>query len=210
MNSTPRCPECTCSQLSPSHLNLIRAAAGQLRRRLAPTVEPGDLIGDGYVGLRSALRRFDASRGVPFEHFALRRIRGAMLDGLRQRDFPHRRSRRHDLSAPQFQPLDPDELLDHSYSQPRPAKRLWVQSQLQRLPRRTRLVLQLYYLEAMPMAAIAVCLGISQPRVCQLHAAGLRKLRSQIHTRDPDVANPCAAALRKTSRPRDTASARGV
>ncbi|WP_428940507.1 sigma-70 family RNA polymerase sigma factor [Fontivita pretiosa] len=210
MNRTPQRPQCTWSQLSPSHLNLIRAMAGQLRRRLPPTVEPGDLIGDGYVGLRSAMKRFDPSRGVPFEQFALRRIRGAMLDGLRQRDFPHRRSRRDDLPTPQFQPLDPDQLLDRSHALSRLVQRLWLQNQLQHLPRRTRLVLQLYYLEAVPMAAIAVCLGISQPRVCQLHAAGLRKLRRQIHTAGPDVANPNRATLGKTSRPRDTASARGV
>ncbi|HWP39874.1 MAG TPA: sigma-70 family RNA polymerase sigma factor [Tepidisphaeraceae bacterium] len=210
MNSTPHSPACTCSPLSSSHLNLIRAVAGQLRRRLPPTVEPGELIGDGYFGLRSAIRRFDPSRGVPFQHFALRRIRGAMLDGLRQRDFPQRRSSQPNLPPPRFQPLDPDQLLDHSHMHSRLVQQSWVQNQLQHLPRRTRLVLQLYYLEALPMAAIAVCLGISQPRVCQLHAAALRKLRGQIRTAGPAAVRRPQPVIRKTSRPRDTASARGV
>ena len=55
----------------------------------------------GLIGLSEALPRFDAAHGVPFEAYATRRIRGAMLDELRRNDWVSRDDRRHqrDISA---------------------------------------------------------------------------------------------------------------
>jgi RNA polymerase sigma factor for flagellar operon FliA len=72
----------------------------QLARRVAATmphsIDIGDLVQDGVIGLIDAAQRFDESRGIKFETFAERRIRGAMIDALRKDAWPRgvRRQRR--------------------------------------------------------------------------------------------------------------------
>jgi RNA polymerase sigma factor for flagellar operon FliA len=62
----------------------IKPIALRLRRTLGRAAEVEDLISYGQSGLLEAARRFDPERGVPFRAFANFRIRGAMLDGIRQ------------------------------------------------------------------------------------------------------------------------------
>jgi RNA polymerase sigma factor for flagellar operon FliA len=72
----------------------------QLARRVAATmphsIDIGDLVQDGVIGLIDAAARFDEARGIKFETFAERRIRGAMIDALRKDAWPRgvRRQRR--------------------------------------------------------------------------------------------------------------------
>src|ERR671912_1019076 len=72
----------------------------QLARRVAATmphsIDIGDLVQDGVIGLIDAARRFDEERGIKFETFAERRVRGAMIDALRRDAWPRgvRRQRR--------------------------------------------------------------------------------------------------------------------
>src|SRR5216110_1066290 len=72
----------------------------QLARRVAATmphsIDIGDLVQDGVIGLIDAAHRFDESRGIKFETFAERRVRGAMIDALRRDAWPRgvRRQRR--------------------------------------------------------------------------------------------------------------------
>jgi RNA polymerase sigma factor for flagellar operon FliA len=60
----------------------------QLARRVAATmphsIDIGDLVQDGVIGLIDAAHRFDEGRGIKFETFAERRIRGAMPRGVRR------------------------------------------------------------------------------------------------------------------------------
>jgi RNA polymerase sigma factor FliA len=71
-----------------------------LARRMASTmphsIDLGDLVQDGVLGLIDAAHRFDADRGIKFETFAERRVRGAMIDALRRDAWPRgvRRVRR--------------------------------------------------------------------------------------------------------------------
>ena len=71
-----------------------------LARRMASTmphsIDLGDLVQDGVLGLMDAAHRFDARRGIKFETFAERRVRGAMIDALRRDAWPRgvRRVRR--------------------------------------------------------------------------------------------------------------------
>jgi RNA polymerase sigma factor for flagellar operon FliA len=60
------------------------------------SIDVGDLVQDGVIGLIDAAHRFDESRGIKFETFAERRIRGAMIDALRRDAWPRgvRRVRR--------------------------------------------------------------------------------------------------------------------
>jgi RNA polymerase sigma factor for flagellar operon FliA len=67
-----------------AELDLVDLIARQLGRRVSRTVSLDDLRSFGREGLLQAARTFDASRGVPFRRWANVRIRGAMIDGLRQ------------------------------------------------------------------------------------------------------------------------------
>ena len=60
------------------------------------SIDIGDLVQDGVLGLIDAANRFDEDRGIKFETFAERRVRGAMIDALRKDAWPRgvRRQRR--------------------------------------------------------------------------------------------------------------------
>jgi RNA polymerase sigma factor for flagellar operon FliA len=74
-----------------AELDLVDVIARQLGRRIAPLVTLDDLRSFGREGLLHAARSFDESRGVPFRRWANIRIRGAMIDGVRQwGDLPRR------------------------------------------------------------------------------------------------------------------------
>ena len=79
--------------LADRHLPCIWRVAGQLARRLAPNVQPEDLIAAGYEGLLDAARRFDPARTTRFDVYAEHRVRGAMLDALRDFDLVGRTTR---------------------------------------------------------------------------------------------------------------------
>ena len=89
-------------QIAAEHPRVIAAIpfVEQLARRVAATmphsIDIGDLVQDGVIGLIDAAHRFDESRGIKFETFAERRIRGAMIDALRKDAWPRgvRRQRR--------------------------------------------------------------------------------------------------------------------
>ncbi|HEU4582814.1 MAG TPA: sigma-70 family RNA polymerase sigma factor [Polyangiaceae bacterium] len=65
-------------------LPAVKPIAIRLKRSLGRVAELDDLISYGQAGLLAAARRYDPERGVPFRAFANFRIRGAMLDGIRQ------------------------------------------------------------------------------------------------------------------------------
>ena len=73
---------------------LVRRLAHHMMAKLPPSVEVDDLIQVGLMGLADALTRYEASQGVQFETFATQRIRGAMLDELRENDWMSRGSRK--------------------------------------------------------------------------------------------------------------------
>lgn len=66
---------------------LVKYVAGRMRSRLPHSVDQDDLVSDGVLGLMDAIERFDPSRGLSFQTFAVPRIRGAIIDGLRAMDF---------------------------------------------------------------------------------------------------------------------------
>lgn len=73
---------------------LVRKLAHHMMAKLPPSVEVDDLIQVGLIGLADALSRFEAAQGVQFETFATQRIKGAMLDELRDNDWMSRGSRK--------------------------------------------------------------------------------------------------------------------
>jgi RNA polymerase sigma factor for flagellar operon FliA len=68
----------------------VKFVAGRLAISLGGRVEIDELANYGIIGLIDAIERFDQKRGVKFETYAISRIRGAMLDGIRLMDWiPH-------------------------------------------------------------------------------------------------------------------------
>src|SRR3990167_4270724 len=82
------------SALIKQYQPLVRRLAHHMMAKLPPSVEVDDLIQVGLIGLSDALTRYEASQGVQFETFATQRIRGAMLDELRENDWMSRGSRK--------------------------------------------------------------------------------------------------------------------
>ncbi len=74
-------------QLLDQYLGLVFHIAGQMLPGLAGDVEREDLVSAGTLGLVLALESFDLSRGLAFSTYATPRIRGAILDELRSRDW---------------------------------------------------------------------------------------------------------------------------
>jgi RNA polymerase sigma factor for flagellar operon FliA len=69
--------------------------ATNIHRRMPNEVDLDDLISDGVIGLMEAIEKFDPGRGVQFGTYAVKRIRGAILDGIRGRDWVPRLARTH-------------------------------------------------------------------------------------------------------------------
>jgi RNA polymerase sigma factor for flagellar operon FliA len=73
---------------------LVKRIAYQLAARLPASVQLDDLIQAGMIGLLDALNHFDETQGAQFETYASQRIRGAMLDELREIDWVPRSVRK--------------------------------------------------------------------------------------------------------------------
>jgi RNA polymerase sigma factor for flagellar operon FliA len=73
---------------------LVKRIAYHLMARLPSSVQVDDLVQNGMMGLLDAISRFEAGMGAQFETYAAQRVRGAMLDGLRENDWLPRSLRR--------------------------------------------------------------------------------------------------------------------
>ena len=84
-------------ELVERHAGLVKRIAYHLAGRLPASVEVDDLIQAGMIGLLEAAANFSSDRGASFETYAGIRIRGAMIDALRQLDWAprsvHRKAR---------------------------------------------------------------------------------------------------------------------
>jgi RNA polymerase sigma factor FliA len=76
------------------HLPLVRGIAHRVRERLPVQVELDDLVHAGVMGLFDAVDRFQPDKNVVFHLYAKHRIRGAILDSLRQLDWASRDQRK--------------------------------------------------------------------------------------------------------------------
>ncbi len=88
-------------QLVRQHLPLVQYVVSEVAHRVPSHVTRNDLVSAGMLGLAQAARSYDPERGIAFERFASTRIRGALLDELRGRDWASRsvRARARGLQA---------------------------------------------------------------------------------------------------------------
>lgn len=82
------------NELAREHLDLVGRAVAQVSARYPRHVDRDELWCAGALGLVEAARRFDPDVGIPFPHFAMIRIRGAIIDSTRSRDWASRSVRR--------------------------------------------------------------------------------------------------------------------
>jgi RNA polymerase sigma factor FliA len=81
-------------QLLLDHLPQVQYIARRIHDRLPPQVLLEDLVHAGILGLMDAVRKYDPSKNVQLKYYAEFRIRGAILDSLRQVDWSPRALRR--------------------------------------------------------------------------------------------------------------------
>jgi RNA polymerase sigma factor FliA len=213
------------SEVVSKYAHLVDRLARQISARVGSREIQDDLWSVGALGLVDAARRFDPARGIKFETFAQHRIRGAMLDELRQMDHLPRRLRtaaekvsaeRRKLSASFGRqatseevakslgmPIDELQELE-TLSQPllafdspeagalepvaadgpspmESAMKNQLSARLAEavhtLTERQRQVVGLYYVEGLTYREIAKVLGVSEPRICQIHGDAVKSLR---------------------------------
>jgi RNA polymerase sigma factor for flagellar operon FliA len=69
------------------NMPLVKRLAHHMKAKLPPSVEVDDLVQAGMIGLLDAINRYEETHGAQFETYAVLRIRGAMLDELRNSDW---------------------------------------------------------------------------------------------------------------------------
>jgi len=78
------------AELAKAHLPLVNYMVSEISSRIPRHVCRDDLVSAAMAGLAQAARSYDPSRGISFQRFASARIRGALLDELRSRDWASR------------------------------------------------------------------------------------------------------------------------
>src|SRR3954465_6925275 len=77
-------------QIVLDHLPLVKAIAIRVHENLPVHVDLDDLIHAGVLGLFDSVTKYDATKNVAFHAYAKHRIKGAILDSLRQMDWASR------------------------------------------------------------------------------------------------------------------------
>jgi RNA polymerase sigma factor for flagellar operon FliA len=175
-----------------SHLAFARAVA---RRSLSPKCSPEDredLLAWGVVGLVQAAGRYREGGRASFAAFAARRIRGQVLDALREADPLPRAARRewraHGRRDDPFPVQSLDEWIDRGRETFRPvhsptaiASRdpRWrdVRDALGRLTPLERRVVLLHFQRGLTLKEIGARVGLSESGACRVRARALAKLR---------------------------------
>lgn len=174
-------------------------------------VDTADLVSCGVLGLAEAFERFDPDRGVAFEAFAVPRVKGAIVDGIRAADWVPRKARQRsrmtgepvavlvsmdesrssesgDQSAAD-RLADPIERVPGDELEAAEGRRELVDA-LNRLPERERLIVTLHYFEGVALQEIARSLGVTESRVSQLHTRALKIMRGtfEVNQQEPATA----------------------
>jgi len=159
----------------------IKRMALLLKARM-PWAELDELLQWGAIGMMEAMQRFDSSHGVSFQAFASRRIRGAMIDGLR-REGSRRRGEivfeaedvEHAAVANGTSPEDPLVLLTASDN------RSMLVAALKTLPRLEYQVLALHFYDDMNNREIAAILDVSEGYASRIRKRALESLAITIN-----------------------------
>jgi len=178
------------------YMPLVHQVATRMLRKLPPNVLREDLTAAGAFGLIDALRK-SPDRGPAFEWYARVRIRGAMVDELRAQDWLTRRARARvaraqadgtggsgaivgfdDLSDAQNGSLADESVASPEAQVEMRLDRRMLERAVRRLPEREGNIVAWHYFDDVPFKTIAARLGVSEPRVSQLHSRAIGLLRA--------------------------------
>jgi RNA polymerase sigma factor (sigma-70 family) len=173
-------PQETDASLTELYGNWIKRTALLLKARM-PWAELDELLQWGAVGMLEAMNRFDRTLGVSFQAFAARRIRGAMIDGLRREGSLRRGEAILDADAVDSAALagggapdDPLALLMRADNRARLAHAL------QLLPPIEYQVLALHFYEELNNREIAAILSLSESYASRIRKRALETLALQL------------------------------
>lgn len=179
--------------------HVVRQIAGGFQRKLPRNVLRDDLIAAGMSGLWDAVRRQGHENNGNFDWYVRVRIRGAILDELRAQDWLPRRARAAASEAQQSQgdrSATPVVLRFDEVSETEQARclarddsnaeaaveanyvRRQLLSALEQLPERERRIVSLHYFRGMKFKDLGEMLGVSEPRISQLHSRAMGRLKS--------------------------------
>ena len=88
-------PEAVRDAIVLENMPLVKAIAVRVHETLPVHVDLDDLVHAGVLGLFDAVTKFDHTKKVEFQSYAKHRIKGAILDSLRQLDWASRDMRKH-------------------------------------------------------------------------------------------------------------------
>jgi len=198
MKTKPIAPEAS-KALIALYTPLVHKIAGGFQRKLPRNVLREDLVAAGMCGLWQAVQNFNKSP-ESFEWYVRVRVRGAILDELRAQDWLPRRARAAAEAASgtdgyvpppavvRFDDVSEWEqnrcLTDSSSSEAATAAKQTLDTILlavDTLPERERFIVAQHYFKGMKFKDIAVEMHVSEPRISQLHARAMARLRAQAH-----------------------------
>ena len=187
------------AQLLLQYEPLVRKIAGGFQRKLPRNVLREDLIAAGMSGLWDAIRRHPDGPSDSFEWYVRVRIRGAILDELRAQDWLPRRARAAaeaasgtDAYVPppavvRFDDVSEWEqnrcLADASSSEAAVAAKFAQETlakAVEQLPERERHIVSQHYFRGVKFKDLGAELGVSEPRISQLHSRAIQRLKAII------------------------------
>ena len=178
---------------------LVRRIAGGFQRRLPRNVLRDDLIAAGMSGLWDAIRRQNEHPCSSFEWYVRVRIRGAILDELRAQDWLPRRARAAVSADTQKTKVAPfvvrlDDISEWDQGRclatgEAASSESAVDAKLEserlaqavlELPERERHIVSMHYFKGVRFKDLGAELGVSEPRVSQLHSRAMRRLKTML------------------------------
>ena len=181
------------------HLGLVHQVVARFMRKLPANIDRGDLVAAGMYGLVTSIERNGGDDGNSFEGYAKMRIRGAILDELRSQDWLSRRARwaANEQNATYSGPVSMVGLDDVHESErngsladgdtPDALSLLEaigtsaeLRSAVDQLPDRERLIVAKHYFDGVRLKDIGKLLGVSEPRISQLHSRAIGRLRGMM------------------------------
>lgn len=190
-----------CPKMLEAHLPLVHKVVAPIARKVPANVLRDDLLAAGVSGLVDSIKKNGGDGGNTFEWYARTRIRGAVLDELRAQDWLTRRARdavnaaslrdETDTEGVVFVGLDELSVTEEqdylASAAPDPESlyevmetRRSVARALDKLSERERKVIGMYYYEDKKFREIGAELDVCEPRVSQLHARALEKLKNNL------------------------------
>ena len=174
------------------HSNAI-SIAKSMHRRIGKVVDLDDLVQDANIGLIQAAKSFEPGRGLAFTTHLQHRVRGAILDGIRQRDIVSRRQRATG-NVPTFVPLNKplytkgrecacvgDMIVGRDEPPDKAIARSDEFSALIRcLPGQERDAVFLYFHEGLTMRQVGLVMRLCESRISQLVSSALRILKADL------------------------------